>query len=383
MKLLYYFFIAGLLLASCSAPEAEEATYPEDLAGKRALLKQKKLEAREIAKLVTQLEEEIGELDPASNEKIPIVTTAKVERGDFAHYSEIQGSVEADDLIAISSEIGGRILDLRIKEGQSVRKGQLVAKLDLESVEKQIAELETQLDLANELYERQKRLWDQEIGSEVQYLQAENNKKRLEKSLETIQLQLEKQEVYAPASGVIEMLNLKAGEIVAPGAPIAMILNTNRVKIVANVPETLIRSIRKGAFVEATIPAIDWEKEVRITDLGRTIDPANRTLKVEAAVVNNGMIRPNLLSTMLIKDYEEKDVVMLPIDLVQQEVGGKDFVFVKQDGQETAVAQKVYIKTGRSYKGQVIVTEGLQGGEELIVKGSRSLAANEPIKVQG
>ncbi len=383
MKSLYCFIVAAVLLVSCGAPSAEEGSYPEDLEGKRALLKEKKLEMRALSKMVAQLEEEIGILDPASNEKVPVVTTVQVQRKDFAHFTEVQGAVEAEDLVAISSETGGRIIDLRIKEGQSIRKGQLVAKLDLESVEKQIAELDIQLDLAKDLYERQKRLWDQEIGSEVQYLQAKNNKERLEKALETIQLQLEKAEVYAPASGVIETLNLKAGEIAAPGAPIAMILNTDRVKIVADIPETLIRSVSKGAFVEASIPSIDWEKEVRITDLGRTINPVNRTLKVEAVVVNNGMIRPNLLSIMLIKDYEEKNVVIIPRELVQQEVGGRDFVYIKDSSKDGTIAKKIYIKTGKSYESEVIITEGLQGGEELIVKGSRSLAANDLIKIQG
>ena len=132
-----------------------------------------------------------------------------------------------------------------------------MAKVDLEQVEKQIAELETQLELANDLYDRQKRLWDQEIGSEVQYLQAENNKKRLEKALESIKLQLSKEEVYAPISGIVEMLIVNAGEIAGPGAPIAQILNTNKVKIVADVPETLISAVNRGERVVAAIPALD------------------------------------------------------------------------------------------------------------------------------
>ncbi|MEM9884755.1 MAG: efflux RND transporter periplasmic adaptor subunit [Bacteroidota bacterium] len=367
------------LFAACGSG-AEEATEPVTLEEKRAALNEKQATYRNLAQEIETLQAEIEELDPAAV-KLPTVTTQKVQRSDFSHYTDVQGSVEAEDLVSISSEIGGRILDLRIREGQSVRRGQLVAKLDLESVEKQIAELETQLQLANDLYERQKRLWDQEIGSEVQYLQAENNKERLEKAIETVKLQLSKSEVYSPVSGVVEMLIVKAGEIAAPGAPIAQVLNTSKVKIVANVPETLIRSVGKGSKVTAQVPAMDWEREVRITEVARTIDKTNRTLKIEANVTGTGL-KPNLLATMRIKDRAQNNVVNIPLELVQQEVGGKSYVLIQGKGDKGPVAKKVYVQTGDSYEGEVVIESGLQGGENIIVKGSRSVDDGQAIEVQ-
>ena len=139
--------------------------------------------------------------------------------------------MQSDDYVNATSEVAGRILNLNVQEGQFVSKGQIIAKLDLEQVNKQIAELETSLDLANDVYDRQKRLWDQNIGSEMQYLQAKNNKERLEKSLETIKFQLTKGSVYAPISGTVEKVIVKSGEVTAPGAPIIQILNTNQVKV--------------------------------------------------------------------------------------------------------------------------------------------------------
>ncbi|NJK84159.1 MAG: efflux RND transporter periplasmic adaptor subunit, partial [Saprospiraceae bacterium] len=234
----FYLTVIALIVASCGG-SSSEVIYPEDLAGKQALLKEKQAAMQELAKTIAQLESEIKTLDPDNQDNFAVVTTEKIKKTDFNKYAEIQGTIEADDLVAIASETGGRILELYIKEGQAVAKGKLVAKLDLEAIEKQKAELQKQLELANDLFVRQKRLWEQEIGSEVQYLQAKNGKERLEKALESLDLQLSKSSVYAPTAGVVEVLNLKAGEIAAPGAPIALLLNTSKVKIVADVPETL------------------------------------------------------------------------------------------------------------------------------------------------
>lgn len=380
MKHLLIITLTTILFFACNS--GTEETYPEDLAGKKTLLKEKRTELKEIAALVEQLQTEIEEMDSSIVKKLPLVTTMPVRTTDFAHFTDIQGVVEANDLVAISSETGGRIIQLSIDEGSYVRKGQLVGKVDLESVEKQIVELETQLELADELYERQKRLWDQKIGTEVQLLQAENNKKRLEKSLETIKVQLNKAEFYAPAAGVVEMLNVKQGEVAGPGAPIAMILNTSSVKITADLPETLIQAVQKGQSIEAEIPALGWQKMVRITEIARTIDPTNRTLKVEAMISNpSGKIKPNLLASMKIKDLALENVVTIPVELLQQEVGGKDFVYIVENGQEGKVAKKIYVETGESYNNQIVITDGLRGGESIVVKGSRSVANNEAVDV--
>jgi RND family efflux transporter MFP subunit len=377
-----YFYLTILALFAASCGGSSEETYPEDLDGKRALLKEKQAAMQELSKTVAQLESEIKTLDTNNQGNFAVVTTEKIKKTDFIKYTEVQGSVEADDLVAIASETGGRILELYIKEGQSITKGKLVAKLDLEAIEKQKAELQKQLELANDLFERQKRLWEQEIGSEVQYLQAKNGKERLEKALESLDLQLSKSSVYAPASGVVEVLNLKSGEIAAPGAPIALLLNTSKVKIVADVPETLIRSVRQGEKVNASIPALDWEREVVITSIARTIDKNNRTLKVEAEIQNgNGLIKPNLLATMLIKQYTKKDAVVVSIDLVQQEIGGKHFVYIVQEEGNNKLAKKVYVELGETYKNNVVIEKGLEGNEELVLKGSKSLVENSPIQI--
>lgn len=382
MKYLIKLLIVSVLFTACGG-QATEQEQPTDLQGKKKLLKELRGEVNELNKQITQLEEEIQAEDPKAEKPRRLVTSMNVERSDFDHFVEIQGSVQADDLIAATSEVAGRILQLNVKEGQAVRKGQLVAKLDLEQLNKQIAEVEKSLELANTVYERQKRLWDQNIGSEIQYLEAKNGKERLEKSLETLQFQLEKANVYSPAGGVVERVITQAGEIAAPGAPIFQILNTSKLKVVAAVPENYLTSVNYGEAIKVQFPALNTEQVARVNLIGRTIDPANRTFEVEAAVSNpNGVLKPNLLAIALINDYSEKDAIIVPLETVLQEVSGKDYVYVKGNGDDGAFAKKMYVTTGRSYKGQIVIEEGLSGGEELIVEGARGLAENELIQIQ-
>lgn len=379
----YWTLLLTLSLAFASCQQAVNEI-PEDLDGKRQFLKTKKAELRELTKVVQQIEAEIAELDPASQEeKRRLVTTVPVTRKDFEHFVEIQGAVEAEDYVDATSEIAGRILQLKVDEGDAVRKGQLIAKLDLEQLKKQKAEIEKSLELAKQVFERQSRLWDQNIGSEVQFLQAKNNKERLEKSIETLDFQLEKSEVFAPASGVIERVVLQSGELAAPGMPIVQILNTAQLKAVVDVPENYLKAVTPGEKVKISFPAIDQEQDARVSLIGRTIDPSNRTFKVEARISSSSrLIKPNLLAIMYIKDFEVKDAVAIPLETVQQEVSGKSFVFIKETGANGDFAKKVYVEIGEAYQGEIIVKEGLSGNETLILEGGRGVAENELIEVK-
>ncbi len=384
MKNLTRLLFLTLLAAACSGTPQSTEEIPQDLDGKKSLLREKRAELQEITALIEQLESDIATQDPTiSSKQKRLVTTSQIIKRDFKHYVEIQGSVEADDLIDVTSETPGIIITFPWQEGDFIRQGQLVAKLDLEQIKKQIAEIEKSLELANIVFERQSRLWEQNIGSEMQYLEAKNNKERLEKTKETLEYQLTKADIYSPASGVIENVLLKSGELASPGAPIIQILNTSRLKVVADVPENLLRSVKRGDEVTIRYPALDEEQTVRISRIGRVIDEANRTFEVEVSVGNyKGLLKPNLLAVMLINDFTHKDAVIIPLEALQQEVGGKKFVFVSVEGDEGKIAQKVYIQTGESYRGEIIVTSGLNGGESLIIDGSRGLANNEPIQVQ-
>ncbi len=373
-----------LALAACSSTSSDEGAIPKSLEGKKALLKEKQLDLKNLTAMIAQLEQEIAALDPNSKQQFRrIVTTIPVQRSNFEHFVDIQGSVQADDVVGVSSESSGRILRLTVKEGDQVRRGQLIAELDLEQLQKQIAEVEKSLELANTVYERQKRLWEQNIGSEIQFLEAKNGKERLEKSMETLRFQLSKSKVYSPVTGIVDRLALQSGEMASPGMPIIQVLNPNKLKVVANVPENYLRAVKQGEKVRVSFPALGQEQEARVTLIGSTIDPANRTFEVEAVISSaNGLLKPNLLAIMSIKDYEQPNAVSIPLETVQQEVSGQNFVFIKEEGAQGAFAKKVHVATGRNYKGNIIIEEGLNGGEELILEGARGLAENELIQVQ-
>lgn len=376
--------IGAILFAACQPQTAETDAIPEDLEGKRAMLQGKKKELQELTATINKLEEGIAELDPNSTlNQGPVVRVSPLVRQNFSRYVEVQGQVEADDRVAATAEVAGRLVSVSVEEGDRVQKGQLLATLDLEQINKQMAEIQTSLDLARDVYNRQSRLWEQNIGSEIQYLEAKNNVERLEKSLETLEFQLTKSKVYAPISGVVDVVNLKGGELASPGAPIVTILNTGRLQVVADLPENYLQNISYGDQVKIEYPALNIEQTGRVSLIGSTIDASNRTFKVEVNVPNTGgLLKPNLLAIMLVKDYEEEDVVVVPLNLVQQEVGGKNFVMVAEQQDGETFARKKYVTTGESYDGTIIVESGLSGTETIITEGARGLADGDPIRIR-
>ncbi len=378
MKQLVSLFIILALLFSCQ--QTEEV--PTDLAGKKEFLLNKKKELKELQKSIDALTADIEKEEPPKEKPRKNVSAKKLAKQDFNRFSEIQANVEADEPSYASSETGGRILSMNIKEGDYVKKGQVIAKIDMETVNKQIAELNSSRGLAQDVYDRQKRLWDQKIGTEMQFLQAKNNLERIDKSLETIKHQLSKANVYAPSSGYAEMILAKSGEMAGPGTPIIQILNTSKLKVVASLSENYLGKIKRGQMVDVNFPALNLDTKAKVSQLGRTIDPANRTFKVELNVPNaKQQLKPNLLATILVNDYSAKDAVVVPLELVQEEISGKKYVMVADKEGADDIASKRYIETGESYQAQIEILSGLNGDETIVVDGARTLVDKEPIKV--
>ncbi len=377
IKLIYLSFFA--IFAFGCQPQSDLSPVEQ----KRADVKEKKATLATLKSEIKTLEEDILKLDPPKEKPRKLVTTKVLEMKDFERFAEVQGSVVSDEVVFASSETGGRLTKVRPREGQFVKRGQLVASVDLESMTKQRAEVEISLSLAKDLFARQKRLWDQKIGTEIQFVQAKNSVERLEKSLETIDFQLTKSSIFAPISGVIEKVFLKTGELAGPGSPILQILNTTKVKVKVDVPERYLKSVRSGQLVKVEFPALEETRNARITRISPTINPVNRTFEVVINLNNaNRVLKPNLLASVFFKDYEEKAVVLVPLDIVQQEIGGDSYVYIKGNNDSGAIAQKVIVATGEADKGEIIVTDGLKGGEELIIDGAIGLGDQELIKVE-
>ncbi len=383
-NILFSFCFLIVLVACQQESTSEKEVIPTDLAGKKEYLKKKKVELRELNRVIAKVEGDINELAPPAEKTKKLVSIMPLVKKDFNRFVEIQAEVQSDDIVSASSEVGGRIIHLNVKEGQAIRKGQLVARVDLEQIDKQEAELRKGLELAVDLFERQSRLWKENIGSEVQYLQAKNNKERIEKTLETLSFQKKKANVYAPISGVIDQEFIKKGEMASPGMPIVQILNTSKVKVVADVPESYLGTIKKGETVAIKFPAINEEVSAKVSQLGRSINPANRTFEVEVNLSNRkGLLKPNLLALMLINDLSVTDAVVVPIDLVQQEVSGKQYVYISDEEGGFPIAKKTYVEIGESYEGEIIILDGLTGDETLITDGARGLSDGEFIEISG
>lgn len=357
-------------------------TIPEDLEGKKKYLKKLQSQAQKLKSDIKSLEKSIAALEPPKEKPTVPVSVISASSGMFLKKTELQGNVEAKESAFITSEMGGRIVRLNVEEGRYVRKGQLVGRVDGEMVDKSIDEVNTALALAKEAYDRQKRLWDQEIGSEMQFLQAKNNKERLEKSLATLETQKRKTAIYSPLSGYVEQKFQKVGELAGPGNPIAQVVNTSNLVVRVDVPENMISSVKKGHQVELYFPALDIKKNARITRVGKIISPANRTFNIEIKIANgNGDLKPNLLALVTVVEGKVENAIAIPAEVIQKDISGKNFVYIaKQTGSEKLV-EKVYVEIGDSSEGNIVVTGGLTGGEQVIIDGARNVSIGDKLEI--
>ena len=376
----YTFIIALLLLCAACDKQTDTSTSTLSLEEQKTLLQEKKKDLATLQAEIDELQNKIVDQSPELQEKAKLVDTLMVMQQDFKRYIDIQGRVVADDVVNVVSEAAGRILSITAAEGEYVSKGQVIATIDLESLSKQKVEIETALSLAVDMHARQKRLWDQNIGSEVQYLQAKNNKERLEKSLETIDFQLTKSTVTAPISGTVDREILKAGEIASPGVPILTILNTRNIKVETDLPERFLTKLDRGDLVKMNFPSIEQEMTGRVSMLGRSIDPANRTLKVDIKPAKyNKLLKPNLLAEIKVEELSIEDVVVIPSVYLLQQVDGQEYLYTVTQEDNEYRAEKKYVKTSESSGNGIIITEGLESGDIIVSKGARNISDGDLI----
>ena len=378
MKTYISIFLFIFLLIGCDPNNAGN----NNLESKQGLLKDKKAQLSQLLLEIEKLESDISILNPVKMKESVLVNTIPIKRTPFERYVEFYGTVIAENNVNVSSETGGRIISVKAKEGDKVRKGQLLVKIDMEPVVKQMDEIKTSLELAQEVWERQKRLWDQEIGSEIQYLQAKNNKERLEKSLEVLETQLKKQNIYSPINGIIENEILKSGETAGPAKPILQIINIDQVKVEADIAESYIGQLKPGDNINLYFPSLDTTIRSKVDQIGTSIDAANRTFKITAIVPNRAnLLKPNLLTIVKFRDYYEPAVIQIPVDYILEEVDGRKFIYVVEMQDSLLLAMKQYIETGESSAGQIIVTTSLDDGVLMITDGVRSVSHANPIKI--
>lgn len=373
--------LLSLAVILCTCGRAQEETEPQTSQELQEALRARRGELRELTKEVETLEARLAEVDPSFAPNATLVSYETVGAASFDNYAEVQATVRAAETAMATAEIPGRILRMNFEAGDNIRKGQLVAVLNVEGTETQRAELETAASLAKTVYERQEKLWEQNIGSELQYLEAKNNYERIQQQLKAIDIQANKRNVYAPLSGTVDQVMLRTGENAAPGSPILSIISTNDLQIVADAPESLLTKVKVGENVSVRVPALNVEFKAPITRIGRTVDPANRTFEVEVNVPRQyiGQLKANLLAEVEVLNYQADDLIVVSQDYIQQEVDGQRYVFVAEEVDGDLVARKTYVETGPSYDNRAVIESGLEVGARLITNGARGLTDGQPI----
>ncbi len=364
----------ALLLFAC--------TEKDDLAKLQETKDSLKKEYKKIQEEIAEVDLAIAELD--TTQKLSYVSILEVESRNFSHYFEVYGNVEADFNATIYPEATGLVNRILVKEGQDVRKGQVLIELDNTLLLTQIDEAQTSYDLAYTLYEKQKSLWDQKIGSEVDYLRAKNSMEASKSRLKTLKEQEAKTKITAPFSGKVDAIYPKVGEIAMPQMSALRMVNMDKVYIKADVAERYVNSVKPGTIADVSIDVIDFMEEVPIQRVSEYINPDNRTFTVQLDLNNKkNSLKPNMLASVKIKDYESDSTVVLPNRIILQNPQGNDYVFVIEplEGGEKGKVVRQLITIGSSYRGETEILEGLKPGQILVDKGARSVKAGQMVAI--
>jgi len=386
MKNIVVLSIFTLLLIACgnseklSVEKIIETNNLEEIKAKKIELSK---EQSALFAEIDKLEEAINKLDPEKN--FPLVTTQIVNDTVFNHYTEVQGDVATKENIIIFPEYSGVLTKVYVKEGQRVNKGAVLAKIDDGGLSNQLAQLEARAALAKTTAERQKRLWEQNIGSEIQYLETQTNYEAARSSVNQLKSQLGKTTVRAPFSGVIDQVLSDEGQVVNPGQDqLFRLVNLENMYVQAAVPEVYLSKIQPGTFVIIEIDAIGKEFEGKVRQVGNFINPNNRTFQIEVAIPNkDGLVKPNLIATVKLNDYTAQNTVIIPENTIQKNSMGENLVYVFQpESDSTGIAKKVLVKIGYSYKESLEIKDGLKPGDQLIVEGAKNLRDQQKVKIK-
>lgn len=331
---------------------------------------------------ITDLDAAIAALDTTAS--YDAVTAFEVNPDLFYHYFEVFGTVEADKSINLFPLNSGKVERIHVKAGQKVSQGQLLVSLDTDLMESSLKELETALALAQTVFKKQQKLWiDEQIGSEIQYLQAKNNYDGLAQKLETLKEQMAMSEVRAPFAGTIDEVFAKVGELAAPQMPAVRLVNTSGVYVKADVPESYANRVKVGTPANVAFTSMDFEVAAEVLQVGQFIQAGNRTFSINVSLpADPGSVKPNQMVHVALQDYWNDAALAVPSSLIQQDVEGNDFVFVLQNKGAYSEVAKVFVKTGLSYEGRTEIKSGIEAGAQLVDKGSRSVRTGQRVHVK-
>jgi membrane fusion protein, multidrug efflux system len=361
--------IVAFVLAGCDAST-----------DKSAQLKKLKEQQASLAKEVASLEKDIAATDTTLKVKMKEVIVIDLAPRKFDQYVQTQGSIESTDNIMVSAKSMGVLSQVYVREGDAVVRGQTLAQIDNSLTQRGIEEVKSSMELVNTVYERQKNLWDQKIGTEVQYLQAKNNKESLERRLATLNEQLDMSKIKSPINGTVDQVNVKIGENAAPGMPAFRVINGNDLRLSAKVSEAYISTIKKGNRAMISFSDYDKKIEAPLTFVGRNIDQLSRSFTIEAKLPASNDLRPNMTAIVKIVFSSIPAALCVPVNVVQ-EINNEKVVYVAESDGKQLVAKKKVVQINGIYDNQAQVTSGLKAGDKIITVGYQGLNDGEFIKM--
>ncbi|RBW55308.1 efflux RND transporter periplasmic adaptor subunit [Tenacibaculum sp. E3R01] len=385
MRRIAIIIITATLLASCGSKEqsVESVINSKDLKTIRTKKDELDKKQQELATQIKLLNNEIAKLD--TNKKVPLITAISAHEEVFVHYLDLQGNVQTKKNVLVYPEMAGKLVKVYVKEGQRVVKGQALAKIDDGGLYQQVAQVEVQAALAKTTFERQKRLWDQKVGSEIQFLQAKTNYEAATRSVNQLKQQLGRSVIKAPFTGIVDDVIKEEGTVVAPGAgaEVFRVVNLGNMYIETDVPESYITTVKKGKEVQVEFPVLGKTVTSSVRQAGNFINPANRTFKVEVGVPNKDRsIKPNLTAKLRINDYTNQKAILIPQSIISENAKGEQYVYIVENVKnKIGKARQVIIKTGKTQGDVIEVLSGLTNGVQIIEEGARSVKDKQEVKL--
>lgn len=375
LKILTIFSVSGFL-QNCSEN-------PETLEAKKEQLTSYQEQVSTLESKIKNLRQEIDQLDTGNSNSEEgsgqLVRLTPVKQRHFQQFVEVRGDAVSKKNVRVAGTRTGRIEKIYYEEGDQVEKGALIAEQDNETLRNNIEEIKTNLEHAKTVYQKRKNLWEKNIGSELDYLNAKNQKQNLEKQLASARSQLEDTRIKAPVKGEIDEVFLNEGEMAGPTSPICRILNIEAMRLETDVSEAYLGAIQTGDTVQIDFPSINLTRREPVTHVGQFIQPDSRTFQIEISLDNpNKQIKPNMLSVIRFRNYSNPDALVIPTQLIQESDEGQ-FVFKAREENNGLIAQKTVIETGRTYQGFTEVKNGLQKNDQLIKEGFREVSDQEKI----
>jgi len=384
MKINSLLFIMVIFLAACGGNDASSL---EELieSGDQAALKAKQ---SELNSQLSETEKQLKLIDAqlqadSSSRKLPLVSALKIDKQKFEHFIEIQGNVKTDQDVILYPEIQGILKRMKAKMGQYVKSGEVIAIIDDGGIQQQLSQAKAQQKLAKITFERQQRLWDQKIGSEIEFLRAETEYQALKESVAQLEKTLAKARVTAPYSGMIDEVVADEGQLMIPGqTPILRIVNLNQMYIHADVPETYLMNVKPEKKVIVDISVLGKKVETKVKKVGNYINPNNRTFLIEVEVPNkDGEIKPNLTAKLEINDYTNEQAILIPQAIINEDSEGNQYIYKIVDKNGAMTAQKTTIETGLKSEERIEITKGITAGEMLIEEGARTVKDGQVVKI--